>query len=263
MQNPPESGHMDDLVAIYEAGDEDARMADASNRVEWERTLDLLNRWLPPAPARVLDIGGGPGRYAQWLQGCGYQVTLLDPVPKHVEQARARGVVAVIGDARNLPFDDECAEAVLILGPLYHLPSASDRARALSEAVRCAAPGAVVIAAAMSRWAKPCLRASRSQLGDPGVCAHLLRILEHGQDIEGSTFHQVSYNHDPEEFREEVAKTGLADVLVVGVEGPLGTEARVDPSLADAAISAARIAEARAPHFSLHLLARGIKGAGR
>lgn len=263
MQNPPESGHMDGLVAIYEAGDEDARMADASNRVEWERTLDLLDRWLPPVPARVLDIGGGPGRYAQRLQGCGYLVTLLDPVPKHVEQARARGVAADIGDARNLPFDDECADAVLMLGPLYHLPSASDRALALSEAVRCAAPGAVVIAAAMSRWAKPCLRASRAQLGDPGVCAHLLRILEHGQDIEGSTFHQVSYNHDPEEFREEVAMAGLADVIVVGVEGPLGTEARVDPSLADAAIAAARIAETRAPHFSLHLLARGVKGVGR
>jgi predicted methyltransferase MtxX (methanogen marker protein 4) len=85
------------------------------------------------------------------------------------------------------------------------------------------------------------------------VCAHLLRILEHGQDIEGSTFHKVSYNHDP----------GLADVLVMGVEGPLGTEARVDPSLADTAIAAARIAEARAPHFSLHLLARGVKGVGR
>jgi len=176
---------MDGLVAIYEAGDEDARMADASNRVEWERTLDLLDRWLPPAPARVLDIGGGPGRYAQRLQDSGYLVTLLDPVPKHVEQAR------------------------------------------------------------------------------PEVCAHLLRILEHGQDTEGSTFHQVSYNHDPEEFREEVAMAGLADVIVVGVEGPLGTEARVDPSLADAAIAAARIAETRAPHFSLHLLARGVKGVGR
>jgi len=34
-------------------------------------------------------------------------------------------------------------------------------------------------------------------------------------------------------------------------------------SLADTAISAARIAEVRAPHFSLHLLARGIKKAGQ
>src|SRR5664280_119254 len=70
---------MSDLVAIYEAGDEDVRMVTASNRVEWERTLELLERWLPPAPARVLDIGGGPGRYAAWLAERGYTVQLLDP----------------------------------------------------------------------------------------------------------------------------------------------------------------------------------------
>ena len=70
---------MSDLVAIYEAGDEDVRMVTVSNRMEWERTLELLERWLPPAPARVLDIGGGPGRYAAWLAERGYTVQLLDP----------------------------------------------------------------------------------------------------------------------------------------------------------------------------------------
>jgi SAM-dependent methyltransferase len=102
---------MSDLVAIYEAGDEDVRMVTASNRVEWERTLELLERCLPPAPARVLDIGGGPGRYAAWLAERGYSVMLLDPVPKHVRQARARGVGASEGDARALPYGDA-------LGPL-------------------------------------------------------------------------------------------------------------------------------------------------
>jgi hypothetical protein len=132
---------MSDVVGIYEAGDEDVRMVTASNRVEWERTLELLRRWLPAAPARVLDIGGGPGRYACWLRDNGYDVTLLDPVPKHVRQAQARDVDAVLGDARELPFEDASADAVLMLGPLYHLPTASDRALALAEAVRCAVPG--------------------------------------------------------------------------------------------------------------------------
>jgi hypothetical protein len=73
----------------------------------------------------------------------------------------------------------------------------------------------------------------------------------------------VSYNHDPEELRGELVAAGLADVLVLGIEGPLGAQARLDVSLADTAISAARIAEVRAPHFSIHLLARGIKKAGQ
>lgn len=254
---------MSDLVAIYEAGDEDVRMVTASNRVEWERTLELLERWLPPAPARVLDIGGGPGRYAAWLAERGYTVELLDPVPKHVRQARARGVEASEGDARALPYGDEAADAVLMLGPLYHLPSASDRTLALTEAVRCAAPGAPVVVAAMSRWAKPAVKASRGELGDAAVRGYLLRVLAHGQDVEGNAFDLVSYNHDPEELRGELVAAGLADVLVLGIEGPLGAQARLDVSLADTAISAARIAEVRAPHFSIHLLARGIKKAGQ
>jgi hypothetical protein len=146
-----------------------------------------------------------------------------------------------------------------MLGPLYHLPSASDRTLALTEAVRCAAPGAPVVVAAMSRWAKPAVKTSMGELGDAAVRGYLLRVLAHGQDVEGNAFDLASYNHDPEELRGELAAAGLADVLVLGIEGPLGAQARFDVSLADTAISAARIAEVRAPHFSLHLLARGIK----
>jgi hypothetical protein len=47
-----------EVVAVYEAGDEDARLGVARNQVEWERTCELLTRWLPAAPARILDVGG-------------------------------------------------------------------------------------------------------------------------------------------------------------------------------------------------------------
>jgi len=42
--------------------------------------VELLLRLLPVAPARVLDVGGGPGVYASWLASLGYEVTLVDPV---------------------------------------------------------------------------------------------------------------------------------------------------------------------------------------
>lgn len=249
---------MSEVVDIYEAGDEDVRLVDASNRVEWARTVELLQRWLPAPPARVLDVGGGPGRYAAWLTASGYTVTLVDPVPKHIRQARDRGLDARLADARRLPLEDASADAVVMAGPLYHLPDPADRAAALAEAVRCAAPGAVVVAAGMSRWAKPCVKAARGELGDPAIQAYLLQVLEHGHDPQGDPFDRVSYNHDPTELREEMTAAGLQDVLVLGVEGPLGPHARVDPALADLALRAARVAEARAPHFSIHLLARGV-----
>lgn len=144
-----------DLVQLYDAGDEDARLVAERNRVEWVRTLELLTRWLPPAPARVLDVGGASGRYSTWLLDRGYQIQVVDLVPKHVRQAWDRGLDAVQGDARALPCPDASADAVLLMGPLYHLPDGPDRTRALAEAARCTVPGGVVVAAGMSRWAKP------------------------------------------------------------------------------------------------------------
>lgn len=54
-----------DVAAHYELGFEDARLFnDGEPRLEFIRTLELLDRWLPSPPARVLDVGGGTGVYA-------------------------------------------------------------------------------------------------------------------------------------------------------------------------------------------------------
>jgi ubiquinone/menaquinone biosynthesis C-methylase UbiE len=248
----------EDLVQLYDVGDEDARLVAGRNRVEWVRTVELLTRWLPPAPARVLDVGGASGRYAAWLLERGYQVQVVDLVPKHVRQARDRGLAAVQGDARALPCPEASADAVLLMGPLYHLPDGPDRATALAEAARCTVPGGVLVVAAMSRWAKAAVRTVQDQLGDVAVQAHLLRVMEHGHDSHGDAFEQVSYNHDPAALCAELVSAGLRDVTVVGVEGPLGAQARRDTRLEETAVAAARLAETAAPHLSIHLLARGL-----
>jgi SAM-dependent methyltransferase len=251
---------MDDLIAVYEAGDEDGRLLKERNLVEWERTCEVLGRWLPAAPGRILDVGGASGRYASWLSGLGYRVHVVDPVPRHVAQARARGLEAFEGDARDLGYPDGWADAVLLLGPLYHLPEASERARALAEAARVCAPGGVVVAAAMSRWAKPAEYAARQSLGDVEVQRQMLRLLQTGHDADGNAFDQTSYNHDPDQLRAELSEVGLVDIELVGVEGPLGSFARENPQLNQVAVRAARVSEHLAPHLSLHLLARGRLG---
>ena len=63
------------------------------------------------------------------------------------------GVSATVGDARSLDAADDSFDVVLLLGPLYHLVEASDRAAALREAARVARPGALVAAAAIGRYA--------------------------------------------------------------------------------------------------------------
>ena len=117
--------------------------------------MDLLDRLLPPPPARLLDVGGGPGTYAAPLARRGYRVHLVDPVELPVEQARqaagsdpAAAFTAVAGDARALPEPGRSQDAVMLSGPLYHLTGGAHRRQALSEARRVLRPGGRLLAMA-------------------------------------------------------------------------------------------------------------------
>ncbi|MDH3517569.1 MAG: class I SAM-dependent methyltransferase, partial [Acidimicrobiia bacterium] len=128
-----------EILAHYtDRYDESARLnSDPFNRVELLRTQEILLRHLPDPPAVVLDVGGGPGVYASWLTGLGYEVHLVDVVDRHVGEASAQmpaPATAQLGDARALDFGDGAADAILLLGPLYHLPEKTDRLLALGEA---------------------------------------------------------------------------------------------------------------------------------
>jgi hypothetical protein len=80
----------------------------------------------------VADLGRGPGRYTLWLAERGYTVHHRDLVPLHVEQLQsALGPDHRVGDARHVDLGDASVDAVLPLGPLYHLPERS------SESGRC------------------------------------------------------------------------------------------------------------------------------
>ena len=149
----------EELQGHYARGEERGRLVTPSGQVELARTREIVERHLPPAPAVVADVGGGPGRYSLWLAERGYTVHHRDLVTLHVEQltadAAAGGltVESAIADARALDLPDASVDAVLLLGPLYHLPTREDRVAALAEAARVVQPGGPVFAAAISRWA--------------------------------------------------------------------------------------------------------------
>lgn len=220
----------------------------AIGRLELERTKELLLRFLPPAPARVLDVGGGPGVYASWLASLGYDVTLIDPVARHREEASAHGTFAVEdGDARALSAPDASADAVLMLGPLYHLVDPADRARALAEAGRVARPGGVVAAAFISRHAPIIEVSAKLLVNDDTLYGHLLRLRHSGANDPATGF-TVAYFHRVEEIHADFAAAGLGEPAVYGIEGPLLalltsglTEGR--PEYFEAAMRAARQVE--------------------
>jgi SAM-dependent methyltransferase len=126
------------LHAYYERGLERERLSDGRGDLEFTRTTEIVLRRLPAAPAMVADIGGGPGRYALWLASLGYQVEHRDLVPLHVEQLTADaagvpGIHTAAGDAQDLDLPDASVDAVLLLGPPYHLTDRAERVRARAE----------------------------------------------------------------------------------------------------------------------------------
>jgi ubiquinone/menaquinone biosynthesis C-methylase UbiE len=119
-------------------------------------------------------VGGGPGAYAAWLAALGHEVHLVDPVPDlvaHAQTVRGAGSQKIascrVGDARALDRDDQSADVVLLLGPLYHLIDAEDRRRALEEAYRVLVPGGVLFAAAISRFASALDGLAQDLFADP------------------------------------------------------------------------------------------------
>jgi SAM-dependent methyltransferase len=219
-----------EILAYYKRAPEYERLLSGAFQLEFWRTKEVIERWLPQPPGVVLDVGGGPGRYSAWLAGCGYEVHLLDPVPEHVEQARQldransrRIASCTVGDARTLAREDQSVDAVLLLGPLYHLIDVGARLGALSEAHRVLVPGGVIFAATISRFASALDGLARDFFADPAFGKIVQRDLAEGihENVTGKLeYFTTAQFHRPEELVEEVTAAGFSILETVGLEGP-------------------------------------------
>lgn len=102
-----------------------------------------------PAGSKVLEIGCGPGDVLKELMGVksAGEAVGIDPSPVMVETAKKRhahsqGLSFVVGDGRELPFDDSSFDLVLFHTTLVHVPRAD---AALAEAFRVLKVGGRVV----------------------------------------------------------------------------------------------------------------------
>ena len=132
------------------------------HRTEFAVTMRAFEEYLPNPPAEVLDIGGGPGRYAIALTQQGYAVTLVDLSRNSLKFAKDKAKEAgvelagyVHGNATDLTqFPPESYDVVLLMGPLYHLLTTEDRHEALREAGRVLRSGGLIFASFIGRYAQ-------------------------------------------------------------------------------------------------------------
>jgi ubiquinone/menaquinone biosynthesis C-methylase UbiE len=232
-----------EILDFYGKGKEESRLGASLGRLELIRTWEILGRYLPPPPCRVMDVGGGTGVYALPLASRGYEVHLIDPVTLHVERARELSRAAEtplasvdVGDARRLTIPDSTFDVVLLFGPLYHLTNAAERVQALAEARRVLVPGGLVLAAYISRFASACDGIQEGALRDPAFAAIVERDLTdgiHRNPTGRLEWFTTAYFHRPEEIAPEIEAAGLGFDRVVAVEGPGWMNQQLDAWLDD------------------------------
>lgn len=151
----------DRIRAYYSGFDEWGRLESPAGALEFSRALQLLDAHLAPR-SRILDLGGGPGRYAIELAKRGHRVVLVDLSRELLEQARAR--VASLPTVRDLiesidevsaedlsRYADESFDAVSAFGPFYHLLLERERTSAAREISRVLKKGGLTFVAFVPR----------------------------------------------------------------------------------------------------------------
>ncbi len=217
---------MSRVEAFYDSHAENEWTRLERHRTEFAVTMRALVEHLPKPPARVLDVGGGPGRYAIALAGRGHQVTLLDLSANLLAVARERAAEArvtlddyVHGNALDLTaFGRDSFDTVLLMGPLYHLLTPADRRRAVRQAARVLRPGGLLFASFISRYA-PFRDVAKYEpewlVQHAGKAAKLLTT---GTLPSPEGFTDAHFAH-PSEIRPLFRATGLSVVDLVACEG--------------------------------------------
>lgn len=124
---------------------------DSDVQYEWDRlerhpfefaiTTKMMDRYIKPGD-RILDIGGGPGRYSIYYAQKGCNVTLIDLSEENIKLAPEKSkevnvsIKAISGDARQVSkFVEGKFDHIFVMGPMYHLLEENDRIKALNEAI--------------------------------------------------------------------------------------------------------------------------------
>jgi S-adenosylmethionine-dependent methyltransferase len=226
---------MDDLRDITSYYNNDPQREDSRldrHPLEYELTWRYLTQYLP-SQGHILEIGAATGRYTLGLAKCGYLVTALDLSEKLLEVGRRRildaglekQVSLVLGDARDLStIKKKDFDAVLMMGPLYHLVEAADRVAALKEAAKHLKAGGLLFSSFISRFGMlgDLLRNLPDWIENRAEVRSILLTGKNPDHVPGSGFR--GYFATVEEIAPLHETLGFETLMIAGVEPAISSD---------------------------------------
>ncbi len=217
-----------EIDAFYTESSEQDRLKFGLGPLEWERNRDLISRHVEGQNQRILDNGGGPGVYAEWLSKMNHSVYLLDPVDKHITQAKKRAqklknpFEVCKGEAQNLPYKDDFFDLVILHGPLYHLQDENERLNALKEARRVTRKDGKILCFAINETASTLVGLLQGIIWQPDITKMCLEELQSGNHNAPKSMPGVlsgGFYHDPDRLKAEIEASGMECAEIFAVEG--------------------------------------------
>ena len=221
-----------DIAAYYNNDPEREHNRLERHQLEYDMTLRYMAEYLRDQ-GHILEIGAGTGRYTLELAKRGYQLTAVDMYEKLLEIGRKRiieqglenQVRFILGYARDLKdVTEDRYDAVLIMGPLYHLVEEADRKVALEQSSGRLRPGGILFSSFISRFGimGDLLRNVPNWIENRIEVQSILEIGKNPEHIPGSGFRgYFAKISEIALFHEEL---GFETLVVAGLEPGISSE---------------------------------------
>ncbi|GAA3520066.1 class I SAM-dependent methyltransferase [Aquimarina addita] len=216
------------IEVFYNRASEETRLDKGMGLFEFERIKLLIEKYLSPPSSTIIDVGGGTGKYAEWLAKKGHQVYLIEPVSKHLIIAQQRAnrsknkFSVQLGESRRLEFPTNFADLIILHGPLYHLQKKEDRDVTIREAKRVLKDNGIILGFAINYTASTLAGLLNGLIHKNSffeMCKEELTTGMHNPPDDFPWLLAEAYYHTPEQLKDEFTNQELVHLNTYAIEG--------------------------------------------
>lgn len=216
------------IEVFYNKASEETRLDKGMGIFEFERIKSLIEKYIPSSSSKIIDIGGGTGKYSEWLAKKGHQVHLVEPVSKHIKIAQKRAnklknkFSVHLGESQSLDFQNNFADLIILHGPLYHLQKKEDRELTIKEAKRVLKNDGIILGFAINYTASTLVGLLNGLIHKKTffeMCKEELTTGVHNPPDDFPWLLAEAYYHKPEQLKDEFINQELTYLNIYAVEG--------------------------------------------